>query len=451
MTMSAAGTSTSAEAGASGSAGTSTAIAGDSSGGTGGHSHAGQAGSAGQASAAAGSGGAAVLGQACSPGTLVKTPYGFDAGNCYYWDQTHEGIPNTQEISLRYIDLPTPTVPGQAYALSLGFASAGIEQTLELWGSDAACGNADELLWWGAMRSGEICTEFKATRAFSHLLMVWRPLWRRDANAEHDTITFCPTGSCGTEHDGQGLGIEGDPITAPVGGFYVSAGIKAGPLDFDAKVGYGWLHVEGRQSIALGGTAAVDSGYFRMQTTEGFDDAWYCPGPGSTFTWLQAKRAHFDFSGVTKLADCKNASGGTGTATFSAKTDVGAATMTSSISSLADANAEITSGGCPKGGSAAPCDNLFEFSDGRGMLRLHAFQAPTTRMQGQDLIQDFTDTALIFVPQDGSSPQIACAGGGTVTFSADGSHTISLSQITPFASCPGETLTTNKFSGDLFF
>jgi hypothetical protein len=59
-------------------------------------------------------------------------------------------------------------------------------------------------------------------------------------------------------------------------------------------------------------------------------------------------------------------------------------------------------------------------------------------MQGQDVVQDFTDTALIVMPKDYTSPKIACAGHGTATFAADGSMTISLTEITPFGTCPGQ-------------
>jgi hypothetical protein len=382
---------------------------------------------------------------------LITTPYPSPVNNCYLWEETHQGIPNIDNVSFRSIHLPTPTTPGEPYALSLGMKSAGSDETVELWGTDATCGNVQELLWWGPFRAGEICTEFKATHVFSDLLMVWRPLWSNDATGEHDTITFCPTGTCGAARDGKGLGLDGTTLDAPVGAYEVNAGILPGPLDFNAKVGFAWMHIKGQQSLALGGTAAVDTGYFRMQTSEGFDDAWYCTGAGSSFTWLQKKRAHFDFAALSRLADCKHASGGTGTATFSSKATLGAAVMVSDMPALADANAMIASGGCFKGAPAAPCSIAYAFSDGRPELRLHAFQSLTTRMQGQDLIQDFTDTALLVMPKDYGSPQIACAGQGSVTFAADGSTSVSLSQITPFSGCPGQPIADTTFSGDLFF
>ncbi len=424
-----------------------TSAGGADSSGAGGQGQAGQAAAGGVAGAST-----TAMGQRCAPGVLISDPYvTTSAGNCYYWGQSHAGIPNIDNTSLRYIQLPTPTTPGAPYALSLGMASAGVDETVELWGSDAKCGNAQELLWWGPLRGGEICAEFKATHAYSNLLMVWRPLWSRDANAEHDTLTFCPTGTCGAARDGKGLGLDGATLSAPVGAFFLSAGIVPGTLNFDAKVGYGWMHVKGHEPLALGATVAVESGYFRMQASEGFDDAWYCTGAGSKFTWLQQRRAHFDFAAISRLADCKHASGGTGTATFSAKGTLGPAVLVSDIPALADANADMTSNGCIKNGTVAPCSITYSFSDGRPELRLHAYQAPTVRMQGADLIQDFSDAALIIMPKDYGSPQLACVGQGSVTFTADGGTTITLAKITPFGGCPGQPVIDTAFAGDLMF
>ena len=410
-------------------------------------------GQAGQAPSMGGKAGSsnATTGQRCAPGMLIQNPYGSVAGNCYYWEQSHRGIPNIDNTSVRYIHLSAPTTPGKAYAVSIGMASAGIEETVELWGSDAQCGNAQELLWWGPLRAGEICAEFEPTQSFSNLLMVWRPLWSKSANAEHDTLTFCPTGSCGTARDGKGLGLDGDALNAPAGAFFLSAGIASGPLDFDAKVGYGWMHVKGHQALSLGATVAIDTGYFRMQASEGFDDAWYCSGVGSSFTWLQQRRAHFDFAAITQLADCKRASGGTGTATFSSKSDTGPATLVSSIAELADDKANVSSNGCFKNSPVGPCDITYTFSDGRPALRLHAYQSPTVRMQGQDLVQDFNDTALIIMPKDYGSPRLACVGQGSVTFAADGSTSVALGGITPFGGCPGQSVVETAFSGDVMF
>ena len=458
-----AGASTGAAGGAAQGASSSggTAVAGATSAGTSSSSVAGggtptNAGSSNDTAGAAvvggdGSGGAPEpTGQRCEPGTTNETPYAGVAGNCYNWSDSHQGIPNTLPISLRYIKLPTPTVVGQPYAISLGMAYGPTDATIELWGSSEACGDAKELLWWGSMRAGEICAEFKATQVHSHLLMVWRP-HGRDLSAEHRSVTFCPTGSCGSAPDGHGLGIDPSPLAAPLGPILVNAGLSAGPLNAPAKVGYGWAHFKGKQSIALGGTATIDTGYFRLHATEGFDDAWYCPGPGSSLTWLETKRTHVNLAGITRVADCKNATGGTGTATFTTPAGAFGASMVSSVAELTEPNAQLSEGPCFKNAAKAPCRMSYKFSDARPNLVLHAFQSPTTRMQGQDLIQDFVDTALIVMPNDYGPPKIACAGQGSVTFAADGSVTVSLSQITTFNSCPGQALPDNTFAADFQF
>lgn len=400
-------------------------------------------------SGGASAGAPASSGQKCEPGVTHETPYGTVAGNCYSWGDTHEGIPNLRPISLRYIELATPTTPGELYALSLGMDYGSTQATIELWGSDDACGNASELLWWGPMRSGEICAEFKPTQVHSHVLMVWRPLWD-GVGADHRTVTLCPKGSCGGARDGAGLGLD-DPLEAPRGAILVNAGMSAGPLHLSAKVGYGSLNVKGPTSIAVGGTAPVSTGYFRMHESEGFDDAWYCPGPGSSVTWLEDKRAHIDFSAITRLADCATSSGGTGTATFSSASSLSAATIVSTMPELADSGASITSNGCFKNAPKAPCTITYKHSDARPPLRLHAFQAPTTRSEGADLIHDFTDTALIVMPADYGPVKVACAAQGSARFGADGSLTVSLSGITPFGACPGQALADASFSADLEF
>jgi hypothetical protein len=410
----------------------------------------GVAGGEGGGEAGQGSGGAPdSSGKKCEPGVTYATPYGTVAGNCYSWGDAHEGIPNLRPTSLRYLKLPTPTTPGAPYALSLGMDYGSTQATIELWGSDDACGNARELLWWGPMRSGEICAEFEPTQAHSHVLMVWRPLWG-GVGADHRTVTLCPAGSCGDARDGAGLGLD-DPLEPPRGAIQVNAGMSAGPLHLSAKVGYGSLNVKGPTSIAVGGSALVSSGYFRMHESEDFDDAWYCPGPGSSVTWLEDKRAHIDFTGITRLADCAATGGGTGTATFTSAAVSNATTIVSNMPELADAGATITSKGCFKNAPKAPCTITYKYSDSRAPLRLHAFQALATRTEGSDLIQDFTDTALIVLPADYSPVKVACAAQGMVRFGADGSLTISLAGITPFGSCPGQAHADAAFSADLQF
>lgn len=403
----------------------------------------------GQGNAGDSSGGAADLGQKCEPGTTYSTPYGTIASNCYSWGDTHAGIPNLRPTSLRDLKLPQATTPGTPYALSLGMGYGSTDATIELWGSDGSCGNSNELVWWGPMRSGEICAEFTPTQAHSHLLMVWRPAWK-SLGAQHDTVTLCPAGSCGDHNDGKGLGA-GDPLNAPRGAIQVNAGIKAGPLQFSPKVGYGYMELRGQESVTMGGPpAAVQSGYFRFHQSEGYDDAWYCPGAGSKLAWVGDKRVHLDLSAITRVANCKTASGGTGTATLTLPTVTGAAPIVSNMPEFADSGGKVWSNGCFESATKAPCTLEYTFTDGRE-LRLHAFQADAQRTQGTSKIHDFTDTALIVMPVGYGPAQVACAGQGTATFAADGSLTISLSQITPLGSCPGQAIADSAFSTDIQF
>lgn len=397
--------------------------------------------------AAAGSGGTPA-GMPCTPGATNEAPYPNTVNNCYDWGADHEGIPNLRRTSLRAINLAVPTTPGATYALSLGFETAGTDATIELWGADGECGDVGELLWWGPTRPGEICAEFQPTEAYSHLMMVWRDLIG-SGFAVHDTITLCPSGSCGGARDGEGLGIDGEALQAPIGAFNANAGIRAGVLAFEAKVGYGRMRLEGPESIELGQTVPVETGFFRMHESEPFDEAWYCPGAGSTFTWIEEERVGFDLRGVTELARCPS-DGGSGSITITSDTN-GDTVVESTLAELSAMDVSIQENGCFATSPVAPCAVEYAFADGRPGIRLHAFQAPEARMEGTDILHDFSDAVLIVYPLSYASPRAVCAATGTARFTADDGLVITLEGVGDSLSCPGAPADSDIFEGEIEF
>ena len=80
--------------------------------------------------------------------------------------------------------------PGESYAFSGSFEAGAIDA--EIWGTDADCGEALELLASGRVEAGKItCFEMTPTMAHTHLLWVWT-----DGGGEQGEFAICPSGSC---------------------------------------------------------------------------------------------------------------------------------------------------------------------------------------------------------------------------------------------------------------
>lgn len=120
-----------------------------------------------------GGGGGVVTGQHCTPAVPIDPAK--SVRNCHGYNASKYGIP-PGSIVVREIYLPTPVGPTNAYPISMRVDYAVPGDVLELWGTNALCGQAGELLYSAPMVSGSIlCATLRpATGAYESVLMVWR-------------------------------------------------------------------------------------------------------------------------------------------------------------------------------------------------------------------------------------------------------------------------------------
>ncbi len=386
----------------------------------------------------------------CSPGEVNLTPYPAVIKNCYDWEEEHSGIPNVERVSLRQITLPTPTVAGEPYVLSLGFESGSESNNIELWGADPDCGDVHELVWWGQMHTGEICIEFTPQDNYETLMMAWRAM-RGTPGALHQSITFCPDGTCGQYAEGSGATGDGS-LQAPIGPYTGAGRISTPGFRFTGSQGWGSWRLRGPTAPQVGDTVPIEHGYFRMQTGEPFSDAWYCPGEGSTFTWLEHDEEDdlgaFDFQSITELARCPD-DGGSGSLSY-VLADTTLLDMETTVSGLDPDTASTSLIGCYEGVTGAPCHHRMRF-EGSPDVDLYAFQVDDGGVSTpQGLVHQIEDAVLMFTMDDGS-PQAACVGSGTITFTADDTRVFELQGISDWLSCPGRPSAPSSFSGQLEF
>jgi hypothetical protein len=151
---------------------------------------------------AGGSAGAAVTGQHCLGGPVLKFPEEVFSelgsgpmSSCLQYKYLPAGSGIAPGASVYSIELPSPATPGTPYAFSIKVTAAPTVKpnALELWGADEKCGAATEKLYSGIMKAGILCVTLEPTASHSRLLMAWVG----DSGTRGSTdIAICPGGSC---------------------------------------------------------------------------------------------------------------------------------------------------------------------------------------------------------------------------------------------------------------
>ncbi len=375
------------------------------------------------------------------------------AASCYDWEVEHDGIPNTQRTSLRSIQLPEPTVAGESYALTLNLSSAGEGDQVELWGARESCGEAEELVWFGPLSAGSLCAEFIASDAYSSLIMVWREL-RGELGASWESVTFCPTGSCGGEAHGVGRTADGKPLDAPIGPFEGSALPLRGPLDASVPIHSGYMRLTGPEEAVIGQQVPITAGYFRLSEAydQPFSDAWYCVGRDSSFTFLEeaigdlADHASFEFENITELARCPAQTG-----PYHLNYTIGRVRQITDVDTdLPEFGSEVANAsvsGCDRANFYGYCIQEFAYET-QPETKIFGYTVPG-ETEGNDVLT-FRDIAVIQMTDVG--PRAACAASGTVTILDDNSMNFELSGVTDWQTCPqGAAATPSAFHGELEF
>lgn len=288
---------------------------------------------------------------------------------------------------------------------------------------------------------------------YTSLLMVWREL-RGELGASWDTVTFCSEGSCG--ENGHGLGISADRpvLDAPIGPFEGSGRIARGPLAPSIPVYQGYVRLRGPDEAVIGQEVPVSAGYFRLSTeyAQPFNDAWYCTGAGSTFTYLEEKSdnlddyASFAFENVTELARCPAQSG-----PYHLNYTIGAVRQITNVDTdlpgFSTEVADASVGDCDRANRRSLCFQEFDYET-QPETKVFGFTVPGAA--DDTGVVTFTDVAIVQMTDTG--PRAACATSGTVTFMDDNSMVFEFSGVTDWQTCgQGQPATPSSFHGELEF
>jgi hypothetical protein len=104
---------------------------------------------------------------------------------------------NVSDPDVESLHLPTPTTAGQPYTLSIDYVSSGYQGTVELWGTDSACGPGLEMLFSAPIAAKQLyCATLHPSAAYPELLLVYRYNNSVPSASSELPITACPSGGC---------------------------------------------------------------------------------------------------------------------------------------------------------------------------------------------------------------------------------------------------------------
>ncbi len=427
--------------GAGGSGGIASGVAGNGGSATGGG---GSAVDAGGTDAAVPDGGLPP-GAACTPGvgTGPLSPNEISCTN----DGITFGVPNGDVVYGKTYVLPSPLIPGADNALSFEMSGWG-PFNFELWGTNTpgpAC-TAEELLWWGPFVSGTQCAQFKPSKAFTHLLFVYRQMYSVTPYAfSMPSAKMCPGGTCPLGTTGTGK-LSDAPISGPIGNYQINR---------YTRIALGWEMTFGRSGRTTlswlgdvkpaGQAQPLSAGVFRMPATDPYGDAWYCIGDGSTLTQIQVsgsfKGVQLALRGVTRLGECGETPGsGSLSATVSniPQTSNFTTDISGTISSWAG-TALVTNQYC----SGAFCS--FRFRGASQSHFLHLSTMETNLAAGT--MGPVPITAATWLVQESTTQpfSMACSSEGTLnSMDSDDSAIIQLAKVTSPKACPGTPITNDR-------
>jgi hypothetical protein len=392
-----------------------------------------------------GSGGAAVVGMHCEPGEVIAT-FTSDIDNPCYGDRWSHGLPNASDVQLSDFRLDTPAAAGERMAVSVRTDGLG-PFNVELWGTNAECGVAEELLWWGPMVEGIQCAEFTPTSTYSHLLYVYRKLRNESYSFSAPELALCQGGSCPGGADGEGLEpggtLEGPPpIYNRTGSEFLRHGFD---LELGAFARMVLLMDDYKQP--RGTTNQITRGFVRMQADDPFGDAWYCVGEGSTYLESEDEEedtASVSLKNLTRLPDCDALPG-------SSSIEITLADFVADITSSLDlAGTGISADAQECWGDYRYCTFRFHETDSTllwGYRWLHLTPAASVgdNFEPTAVPTDVSEARLFFEPNPGDPLRITCATAGSITYDPENTTSIELDPASDYFACPGEPVENDTF------
>jgi len=379
---------------------------------------------------------------ACTPG-VGTGPLSDTEVDCTN-DGTTFGIPNGAAVFGKTYVLPSPLVAGGDNALSFVLTGWG-PFNFELWGttSPSPC-MGQELLWWGPFGPGTQCAQFKPSKAYTHVLFVYRQMYS-SSNYSFATPSsmLCPGGMCPAGTTGTGKTSDA-PITAPPGNYEMTR--------FDPVV-LGWdmtLGRTGRMTVSwlgdvkpAGQAQPLSAGVFRLPATDPYGDAWYCIGAGSTLTQIydtgpigNLKSVRVSLRGITRLGQC-GATPGTGS--LSAAMDY----APNSSALFADISGTISSWTGTGLTANQYCAGAFCNFRFRGPSQSHFLHlTATVDNLGFSTTAPVAVTEATWLVQASTTEpfSMACSTEGTLNLDNNGPSTLQLAKVAGPIACPGTSI-----------
>ena len=421
--------------------------AGNAVGGAGASGTGGAAGSSGLAGAAGAS--TPPMGGECAPSAFAERPFALTGGvttSCGLDTNDEHRLPNPASLFVSSMALPTPTTAGQKFAFTLDAAASGPLNT-EVWGADGVCGDAQELLWFAPFVSGTYCAEFTPSAAYSHVLLVTRPLASGNSLSGYQGISLCPGGACPNAPDGNGK-QPGVPLTAPVGAYdAVGTGVSGTYRAYAMRlIPDGRLMLFYNGTPSQGQTVPLFGGVFRMTSADPFGDAWYCVGADSSLSRVGSAgdpiEYTFSLKNITRLGTCSAAQGSeTCTVTLNT-TELNTSAAESSLP-------ELVVSGVSGSGTCRNTECSFGFYD---LPKVAYFELLTsgdagTYFEPTNMTVGVSEAAVIMQEDTTTPAMLACANSGSVLYDPTGTTTVSLDQMTAWRSCPGEPVENDTLEG----
>jgi hypothetical protein len=383
---------------------------------------------------------------ACTPG-VATGPLSDKELDCTN-DGTTFGVPNGAAVTGKVYVLPSPLVAGANNALSFVLTGAG-PFNFELWGTNtpSPC-KGEELLWWGPFGAGTQCAQFKPSRAYTHVLFVYRQIYSSNSYSfGTPSSMLCPGGTCPAGTTGTGKTSDA-PITAPLGNYELSR--------YD-RVALGWdmtLSRTGRMTVSwlgdikpAGQAQPLSAGVFRLPATDPYGDTWYCIGAGSTLTQINEtgsigslKSVQVSLRNITRLGDC-------GTTPGSGSLSVAMDYAPQSSNLFADISGTISSWTGTAFTANQYCSGPFCNFRFRGSSQSHFLHLTATADNlgvSTTAPVPVTEATWLVQPSTTEPFSMACSTEGTLNLNNNGPSTLQLAKVSGPIACPGTPITNNS-------
>jgi len=323
--------------------------------------------------------------------------------------------------------------PGVPSAVSLEIEGGG-KVNVELWGTDAACGKAQELLWVGPLAAKISCAEFTPSQPHTHLLFVLRPLNGGNFLSNVKAVGLCAGGSCPTP-DGMGRTANA-PLSSAQQSYTLTPQWSANAFEGELGV-YGRIFATGNGRLAKGQVMPITSGIFRAPTAfEPYGDAYYCMGEGSTVTDLGEDGMDLSLANITRLGACDELEG-TGTLDM---------TMGSGMGNLTSSIAPLTIPDDAGGGSCYGTQCNWSISRERKRAWVDIFAASDLGDPIKPTLMESSlrEVAAVLEEGDGTPFQLACGTMGKVHYDPTASSSLSVTDLGDLHGCPGTPIDENS-------